>query len=249
MVESSRKVVVALPAFNEEPNLPDLLARIDLALSEVPLSYRILLVDDGSTDSTASVAEDWASKIPIEVRRHPINMGLGATLRDGLEWARDVAGPQDVIVTMDSDNSHTPELIVRMVRMIREGYDVVVASRFQDGSRVRGVPFSRRVLSRLASWLFRIVFPIKGIKDYTSGYRAYKAGVLQQALDQDPTFFDQDGFQAMVDVLLKLRRNQSLIFGEAPLILRYDMKEGESKMDVGGTVKDTLKLVWRRRFE
>jgi dolichol-phosphate mannosyltransferase len=247
MVETTRKVVVALPAFNEEPNLPDLLARIDLALSEVPLAYQILLVDDGSTDRTADVAAEWAEKIHLQVRSHPTNMGLGATLRDGLEWARDVANPQDVIVTMDSDNSHTPELIVRMVRMIREGHDVVVASRFQDGSRVRGVPFSRRVLSRLASWLFRVVFPIKGIKDYTSGYRAYKAGALQDALDNDPTFFDQDGFQVMVDVLLKLRRNRTLIFGEAPLILRYDMKEGESKMDVGATVSNTLRLIALRR--
>ncbi|HEY5891126.1 MAG TPA: glycosyltransferase family 2 protein [Acidimicrobiia bacterium] len=103
-METTRKVVVALPAFNEEPNLPDLLARIDLALSEVQLSYRILLVEDGSTERTAVVAEEWSQKIPIEVRRHETNLGLGATLRDGLEWARDVASPQDVIVTMDSDN-------------------------------------------------------------------------------------------------------------------------------------------------
>jgi dolichol-phosphate mannosyltransferase len=105
------------------------------------------------------------------------------------------------------------------------------------------------LLSRVASWVFRALFPIKGVKDYTSGYRAYKANVLQEALQSDPTFFDQDGFQAMVDVLLKLRRNPSLIFGEAPMILRYDMKEGASKMDVGATVSKTLRLLVRRRFE
>jgi hypothetical protein len=72
--------------------------------------------------------------------------------------------------------------------------------------------------------------------------------VLQKALETDADFFDQDGFQAMVDVLLKLRRDHTLIFGEAPLILRYDMKEGESKMDVGATVRDTLRLMLKRRF-
>jgi len=248
MVVTTRRVVVALPAFNEEPNLPDLLGRLDVALSEVPLNYQILIVDDGSTDRTHEVAEEWSEKIPVLVRRHDTNQGLGATLRDGLEWARDVAGPQDVIVTMDADNTHTPELIVRMVRMVREGHDVVIASRYQPGSRVRGLPISRRLLSRLASWVFRVMFPIKGVKDYTSGYRAYKAGVLQDALQSDPAFFDQEGFQAMVDVLLKLRRDASLIFGEAPMILRYDMKEGESKMDVGATIGNTLRLVIRRRF-
>jgi dolichol-phosphate mannosyltransferase len=64
----------------------------------------------------------------------------------------------------------------------------------------------------------------------------------------DGDFFDQDGFQVMVDVLLKLRRRKDLIFGEVPLILRYDLKEGSSKMDVGGTIRGTLELMWRRRF-
>lgn len=248
MVESSRKVIIALPAYNEEPNLPDLLGRMDTALREVQIQYQVLIVDDGSTDRTYEIASEWAEKVPVQVRRHERNMGLGATLRDGLEWARDVAAPNDVIVTMDSDNSHTPELIVRMIRMIREGHDVVIASRFQRGSRVRGVPLSRRALSRLGSWLFKLTFPIKGVRDYTCGYRAYKAGVLQASLASDPSFFDQEGFQAMVDVLLKLRRKRELIFGEVPLILRYDLKQGESKMDVGATITKTLALMARRRF-
>ena len=53
----------------------------------------------------------------------------------------------------------------------------------------------------------------------------------------------------MVDILLKLRRDRDLIFGEVPLILRYDLKEGSSKMDVGGTIRGTLALMWRRRFD
>jgi hypothetical protein len=52
----------------------------------------------------------------------------------------------------------------------------------------------------------------------------------------------------MVDILLQLRRNRDLIFGEAPMILRYDFKEGASKMDVGRTIKDTLRLVVQRRM-
>lgn len=248
MVESSRKVIIALPAYNEEPNLPDLLGRMDTALREVQIQYQVLLVDDGSTDRTYAVASEWAEKVPLQVRRHERNLGLGATLRDGLEWARDVAAPNDVIVTMDSDNSHTPELIVRMIRLIREGHDVVIASRFQRGSRVRGVPISRRLLSRLASWLFKLTFPIKGVRDYTCGYRAYKAGVLQESLASDPHFFDQDGFQAMVDVLLKLRRKHDLIFGEVPLILRYDLKQGESKMQIGSTITKTLALMVQRKI-
>ena len=71
---------------------------------------------------------------------------------------------------------------------------------------------------------------------------------MQQVVaDSGAGFFDQDGFQVMIDILLKLRRNHDLIFGEVPLILRYDLKAGASKMDVGATIVNTLKLIVRRR--
>jgi dolichol-phosphate mannosyltransferase len=243
-----RKIWIVLPAYNEERDLPALLERIDEATDEAQMHFEILIVDDGSTDETAEVAQIWSNKLPLQVMTHERNMGLGATLRDGVQWACRLAQRGDVIVTLDSDNTHTPELILRMVRMVREGHDVVVASRFVKGSRVRGVPFIRRVLSRVAGALFKIVFPIPGVRDYTCGYRAYRAELLQDVIASDPEFFDQDGFQAMVDILLKLRRNKDLIFGEVPLILRYDLKAGSSKMDVGGTIRSTLALMWRRRF-
>lgn len=218
-------------------------------MEDVPFDFETLILDDGSIDATAEIAKRWADKLPLQVRSHDTNLGLGATLRDGLHWACDVAHRGDVIVTLDADNSHTPELILRMTRMIREGHDVVIASRYRPGSRIRGLPLFRRMVSRVASLLFRVLFPIKGVRDYTSGYRAYRAEVLQQVTEDDPNFFDQDGFQAMVDVLLKLRRNKDLLFGEVPLILRYDMKAGASKMDVMDTARRTLALMVKRRMQ
>jgi dolichol-phosphate mannosyltransferase len=240
-------VWVVLPAFNEERDLPQLLGRIKMALTEARLPYRVLVVDDGSTDRTAEVARQAGETMPVLVETHEVNQGLGATIRDGLLKACELADPQDVLVTLDADNTHTPELILRMVRTVREGLDVVVASRYRPGSRVRGVPLGRRILSRVASVLFRLLFPIKGIRDYTCGYRAYRAGALQSVISRSGgTFFQEEGFQAMVDILLKLRRDKDLIFGEVPLILRYDLKEGASKMDIGRTIRRTLSLVVRR---
>jgi dolichol-phosphate mannosyltransferase len=238
-----------LPAFNEERDLPHLLERIDEAMEDAALSFEILLVDDGSTDDTRLIAGQWSNKMPIQVHQHSANQGLGATLRDGLRWACALADPSDFVVTLDADNSHTPELILRMVRLIREGHDVVIASRFRPGSSIRGVPLHRRFLSRAAGVLFKVMFPIPGVRDYTCGYRAYKANVLQKVTAGDPDFFDQDGFQVMVDVLLKLRRDGELIFGEVPLILRYDLKQGASKMDLLATTTGSLRLVAKRRFE
>jgi dolichol-phosphate mannosyltransferase len=110
------------------------------------------------------------------------------------------------------------------------------------------VPFLRKILSRCASILLIALFPIQGVRDYTCGFRAYDLGALKRAVAAEgPGFFDQDGFQVMVDILLKLRKEPDLIFGEVPLILRYDQKEGESKMDIGATIGKTLRLIVRHR--
>lgn len=246
--QETRRTWIVLPAFNEEQDLPGLFKRIDDATAEARIKFELVVVDDGSTDHTAEIVEQWSNKLPIHLLSHEVNQGLGATLRDGLKWACNMATPNDLIVTLDADNSHTPDLIVRMSRMIREGHDVVIASRFRPGSRVRGLPFQRRLLSVLASLSFKLVFPIRGVRDYTCGYRAYRVAILKDAT-VDPNFFDQAGFQVMVDILLKLRRNPELIFGEVPLILRYDHKRGQSKMDVSSTIRDTVRLMLRRRFE
>lgn len=244
-----RKIWIVLPAFNEEKDLGHLLERIDQALAEVQLPFELIIVDDGSTDGTLKVIERWQQRLPIHSLEHENNQGLGATIRDGLRAACEFADARDVIVTLDADNSHTPELILRMVRLVREGNDVVIASRFRPGSSVRGVPIGRRFLSRAAGLILKALFPIRGVRDYTCGYRAYRAGVLQQVTGHNPDFFDQDGFQVMVDILLKLRRNKDLVFGEAPLILRYDHKSGTSKMEIGPTIFATLRLIVKRRLE
>ena len=217
---------------------------------EADLEYRIVIVDDGSTDRTLEIAEEARARLPIHLEIHETNLGLGATIRDGLLAACRLADPRDILITLDADNSHTPELVLRMVRQIREGHDVVIASRYQRGSHVKGVPFARRALSYWGGMLFKLVFPIKGVRDYTSGYRAYRAELIQSVVaNSGDTFFDQDGFQAMVDILLKLRRIPGLIFGEVPMILRYDLKSGASKMDVGATIGNTLRLMIKRRLQ
>lgn len=241
-------VWVVLPAYNEELSLPSLLAAIDESMFEAGLVYHIVLLDDGSDDHTPEIARLWAERLPLTLERHPVNLGLGATIRDGLIKACELADAKDIIVTMDADNSHTPELIQRMVRVVREGHDVVIASRYRPGSRVRGVPVVRRAVSYWGSWLFRLLFPISGVRDYTCGYRAYRAAVLQRVIaTHGREFFDQEGFQCMVDILLKLRR-ADLMFGEVPLVLRYDLKEGASKMRLVATAGSTLALIARRRL-
>jgi dolichol-phosphate mannosyltransferase len=244
---NARIIWIVLPAFNEEAGLPVLLNRIDESLTEEGLEYRIVVVDDGSTDRTHQVAVAASARLPVTVEQHQVNVGLGATVRDGIMFVCKEGAPRDILVTLDADNTHTPGLIARMVRMIREGHHVVIASRYRSGSRIRGVPLARRFLSRAASLMMVVLFPTKGVRDYTCGFRAYDLGLLQKVVaESGDSFFDQDGFQVMVDILLKLRRQPDIIIGEVPLILRYDQKEGESKMEIGPTIRKTLRLIGRR---
>jgi dolichol-phosphate mannosyltransferase len=245
---SRSQVLLVLPAYNEEANLGKLLKRIQDAMEESFLRYSVLVVDDGSDDGTAAILRDFSSEMPLTVSRHDTNQGLGAAIRDGLYLASQMASENDVIITMDSDETHTPGLILRMVRLVREGHDVVIASRFRPGSRVYGLSLPRRLLSYLGSMTCRIVFPTEGVRDFTCGYRAYRAQALKEALRHyGSSFIHVDGFQCMVDILLKLRRME-VVFGEVPLILRYDLKRGASKMKVLRTTRQTLGLLIRRRM-
>ena len=240
---------VVLPAYNEERCLPRLFDRVAEAMSAAQLPYRIVVVNDGSKDSTGQIAAEYARDLPLIIETHSVNMGLGATLRDGLLKAIELAHPDDIVVTMDADNSHNPELIPRMGRLIREGNDVVIASRYQPGSKTRGVPGYRRMLSIIGSLVFRLFLPVRGVRDYTCGFRAFRAGALMAGLERhSQRMFDQQGFQCIVDLLLKLR-TLGLIFTEVPMVLRYDLKEGASKMKVGRTIRASLLLVLKRRLE
>ena len=240
-------LTIVLPIFNEEPNLGPLFERIDGSLRQASIPYRIIAVDDGSTDGTPRVIESFQSRASLVVVRHSVNQGLGAAIRSGLMEAVRLAAAGDVIVTMDADESHTPALIARMLEAIHQGFDVVIASRFQEGSECRGVPAHRRFLSVAASAVFRILFPTPGVRDFTCGYRAYRVSALKRAVDEyGDSLFEFDGFQCMVDLLLKLR-GAGARFAEVPAVLRYDLKQGQSKMRVFRTAVRTLQLAVRRR--
>jgi dolichol-phosphate mannosyltransferase len=247
-VRPSYKVFVVLPCYNEEANIGRLLDRIEDHLGEAMLRYQVVAVDDGSKDRSLAILEERSARQPIHIYRHMVNQGLGATIRDGLTYAASVADDRDIIVSMDADDTHTPGLVPRMVRMIREGYDVVIASRYQPGGMVCGLTTSRRFVSWAASWMMRVLFPTRGVRDYTCGFRAYRAEALKAAMAKyGDRFMDQQGFQCMVDILLKMRR-MPLIFGEVPMILRYDFKQGASKMRVARTAYNTLRLLFVRRM-
>jgi len=244
-----RTVWVVLPAFNEAANIGSVLKSLERAAGESGIALHAIVVNDGSSDATGDVVRAHSGPLPATLIEHRSNLGLGAAIRSGLLGAVDASGGDDVIVTMDADDTHTPAAIALMLARIDAGMDVIVASRYRDGAQVIGVPPFRRFLSYAGSLLFRIVFPIPGMRDFTCGYRAYRASALKAAVSRyRQEFINEEGFQCMVDILLKLRR-MNLRFCEVPLVLRYDLKRGKSKMKVGRTIIRTLMLLIKRRLE
>jgi dolichol-phosphate mannosyltransferase len=245
-------IFVVLPAYNEAEALPRLLRRIaSISRAHFGHSLRIIVADDGSADGTPELAHQVAAaeNLCLEVVSHAVNQGLGAAIKTGLTTALARSNDHDdVIVTMDADDTHLPGLIPRMVQMIEEGNDLVIASRFQPGARMLGIPRYRQLLSTGLSWLFRVVYPIPGARDYSCGYRAYRAGLLREAFARfGDTLFAERGFACMVDILIKLHLVGAIV-NEVPMILRYDRKPGATKMPVKKTIVQTFRLLGRRRL-
>ncbi len=238
-------VWVLLPAYNEAPNLPDLLADLDAVAGTLML--RVLLVDDGSQDGTGAVAGGWRGPCSPVVVGHDRNRGLGAALRTGLCALLDRCAEEDIVVTMDADGSHRPAQILQLVEAVRRGADVAIASRYCQGSRVRGVPPLRRLLSFGARVLLSLRFPVPGVRDYTCGYRAYRAVLLRQAWERyGEKWIESPGFAAHPEVLLKLRPFRPVV-REIPIELRYDLKRGASKLPPVRTIRQYLVLLLRAR--
>lgn len=239
------KVYFVLPAYNEAGSLPKLLPRIKSAMERQSLAYDVIVVNDGSADDSLRIAQSHAALMPVTIVDHGRNRGLGEAMKSGLLKASALAGPEDVIVMMDADNTHPPELVASMVERICQGYDLVVASRFVDGARQVGLRMHRRMLSRGAGGLLKIVFPVSGVSDYSCGYRAYSAAIVRRALDvYGAAFIEEQGFSCFVDLLLKLRR-LGVRACEVPLVLRYDFKEGASKMRIMQTILRYVRLIAR----
>lgn len=226
-------IYILLPAYNEEKSLDFLLPKIDETLrNNMELDYHIIVCDDGSVDKTAQKLKEYSKKLSMTIITHKINRGLGETSRDLFEKAAEISNNDDVLIRMDCDDTHEPEFIPGLLSKIDEGYDVVIASRFVKGGGQEGLDNYRATISKLANLFMKFFFPIDGLKEYSSGFRAYKASTIKHAINVFGNNFIQLkglGFTATLEKVVKLKIIGAK-FGESPFILRYQQKRSESKM-------------------
>jgi dolichol-phosphate mannosyltransferase len=169
MAKSDRhRLILIIPAYNEA-------GKIDNVVNEakkVRLLEEILVVDDGSKDTTARDAEHAGAK----VLSHPRNLGVGAALRTGIDYA--LEKQFDLIVIMGGDDQDNPSEIHRLVRPItHDVYDFVQGSRYIAGGLTQNIPWFRWITTGFYSYLFKVIIQYP-ISDGTNGFRAFRTTIF-----------------------------------------------------------------------
>lgn len=238
-------IYICIPALNEAPTVGVLLWRVRQVMAEFARDYELLVLDDGSTDDTEEVLAPYARVLPLTVLRHQRTQGYAAALerllREAVARAR--YPRRDVVVTLQADFSEAPEDIPTLVKRVEGGADVVGAtSTHEPESAPRALRWSRRGLP----WLLRRA-PVPGaIGDPLSGFRAYRAAVLKQALAarNGKPLLTRQGWAANAELLLAVAPYTRRAEG-AEIAMRYDRRRRTTRFRPWPTLKGMWNLARR----
>lgn len=250
---------IVLPAYNEAAALPTLFKDIEHNCVSIP--HQIVVVNDGSTDHTLDVAEEYSLQHKnVHIVNHDQNQGLGAALNSGFQYVLNYNQTQgsrpdinissewevpDMLITMDADNTQPADCIPLLYEAICSGAGLVIASRYAQGGEQHGLSFVRRLLSWGAGRVMHYFFPIAGVRDYSCGYRAYRLSILAEGTrTYGPNIIQSDNFSGMVELLLKVAPLAEGIT-EVPLKLHYELKCGDSKMKIWATIWGYIQLIYQ----
>lgn len=236
-------VAVVLPTYNEAENIERLLRE----LRRIVPDAHLVVVDDSSPDGTGAIAERCAAELgSIDVAHRAVKDGLGNAYR--FAFCRVIDEEFDVVVTMDSDFSHDPEVIPSMLARIDAGADAVIGSRYVPGGGTQDWPLHRRLLSRWGNVYTAWILGVK-VRDCTSGFRAYRTSALSAI---DPGSTRADGYAFLTELVVRLSRTGARI-DEVPIVF-VDRRYGTSKMSTRIVVESMLLVTrwglshrWRRR--
>jgi len=235
-------VWLVLPTYNEAENIEAIVAAALPRLAATGLEHRILVVDDGSPDGTGRIADALAAADPaVEVLHRARKEGIGPAYLAGFERA--LAGGADLVMEMDSDFSHDPADIPRLVAAADRA-DLVLGSRYVPGGGVTDWGLLRRFVSRGGSLYAKLILGIP-VDDLTGGFKCFRREVLEQ-LDLSGVSADGYGFQ----IEMTYRTIKSGFEVEEVPILFRDRRVGSSKMSAKIAIEAFWKvplLRWRMR--
>jgi dolichol-phosphate mannosyltransferase len=222
-----------LPTYNEAENIEAIVAAALPQLASTGLEHRILVVDDGSPDGTGRIADGLAAADPrVEVLHRTSKEGIGPAYLAG--FARALAGGADLVMEMDSDFSHDPADLPRLVAAA-ERADLVLGSRYVPGGGVTDWGLLRRFVSRGGSLYAKLILGIP-VNDLTGGFKCFRRSVLER-LDLDGVSADGYGFQ--IEMTYRAIK-AGFTVEEVPILFR-DRRVGSSKM----SAKIAVEAFWK----
>jgi polyprenyl-phospho-N-acetylgalactosaminyl synthase len=220
-------VFVVIPCYNEGAVLAQTVAELK------SYGFRIVVVDDGSSD----LAREYLTNQPVMYLRHFSNLGQGAALQTGTQYA--LLQGAECIVHFDADGQHDPALIARLIGPIREGKcDVVLGSRFLDSNDRKLVPFKKQVVLKvgvLVSWLFSGLW----LTDTHNGFRALSRAAAQRIS------LTENGFAHATEILEAIRKSK-VRYKEIPTTIRYTDYSQAKGQSIFNSINIVVDLVLRK---
>ena len=214
-----RRTLVILPTYEERDTIEWVLAR----LIALPERVDVLVVDDSSPDGTGELVRAVAADEPrVRLLQRPQKSGLASAYLDGFRVG--LADGYDLLVEMDSDLSHEPEELPRLLAAAASGRDLVVGSRYVPGGSVTDWSRSRVALSKAGNAYARLMLGLP-IRDATSGFRVYRRRVLEELVTRP---FHSDGYGFQIELVMRAW-NAGYDVGEVPITFR-EREHGHSKI-------------------
>ncbi len=233
-----------IPAYNEEQNIKTLLENTRRFCENKMYDYQVIIINDGSTDGTMRILNDYKKIMPMVVLDQVTNKGVGAAFLRGFVFVADNAGKEDLIITKEADNTSDLTVLENMLQQINQGYDLVLASCYMSGGSVIGASLYRRILSLCANSILKIFTPLKGIHTFSSFYRVYRAETIKQMYSIfGDRMIEEKGFTCMAEILIKLIR-LNIKITEVPMVLKGNLRKGKSKMKTLRTIIAYIKLLF-----
>jgi|TARA_B100000959_G_scaffold4281_1_gene4607 dolichol-phosphate mannosyltransferase len=228
------QVSIIIPTYNESQNIISILKSIGSNLPKNLLTQAII-VDDNSPDGTGKIVEDYMKNLKkmanytIEIIHRKAKDGLGSAILNGIQHAKG-----DTIVVMDSDFSHPPQIIPKLIESVKKyQFDIAVASRYIKGGNIQGWSLKRKLMSKFATLIAKKGLGIDA-KDPMSGFFAFKKNIL------NGLNIDAIGYKILLEILVKTK---NVTITEIPYTFQ-DREFGSSKLNFK-TILDYYKSVWK----
>lgn len=233
--------VFVIPAFNEEANLPRLIADLEARPHLFPPGSRILIVDDGSEDATADLVDDYEGDLPLEVIRLGTNQGPGAAFRAGFAAALELCPDEARIITLEADTTSDLDALPKMLERAAAGAELVLASWV-----MLNVSRLRKVLSEGAGYFVRRGLGLEATT-VSSFFRVYHASILKRGFGRfGGDLISEPGFACKAEILAKLSALGAVV-EEVPVGLDTSRRVGKSKMPIFRTILAYRRMVARQR--